>query len=76
MELTRQEWLKARADHYRALILDIERQIELMEREEFTLHERTAENPHELDITQQMIAHERQVIAELQRVIGFIESQL
>lgn len=47
-----------------------------MQEADFSLREPTAESSDDLDITHQVIAHERQLIVELQRVIGFIESKL
>lgn len=76
MKLNRSEWLTARARHHRATIEEIERQIKIMQDAEFSLHDRTDETPNEPDITHQVIAHERQLIVELSRIIGFIESKI
>lgn len=76
MEHTGKEWLRARADHHRSTITEIQRQIDLMQEADFSLREPNAESSDDLDITHQVIAHERQLIVELQRVIGFIESKL
>lgn len=76
MQSNRDEWLRARADHHRETIEEIEQHIGLMQEAGFSLNERTAESPHELDITQQVIAYERQLIVDLQRIVGFLEGQL
>jgi hypothetical protein len=75
MELTREQWLDERAERYRAMIKDIEQQINMMEKGDFRLRERTIESPQERDITQEVIARERDAIVQLQRVIDYIESQ-
>lgn len=75
MTLTREEWLKQRADRYREMIKDMQNQIAIMERGGFYIRERTADTPWE-DVTGQVIEHEREMIADLQKQIDYIEGQL
>lgn len=76
MQSNKDEWLRARADHHRSTIEEIEQHIRLMQEAKFSLHDRNAESPNDLDITQQVIAYERQLIVALQRIIAFLEGQL